>query len=610
MSLQRNSAPSNTAAAKKKKAAVDPLTNPPPSLATFIKDDAGHWVIPTEVLSYAYIFATGASHGSLTRKKVNRPPLIMPPSQTDFLRKKTPTTSSSEATDTTPQDEVEMVDEASSIEPTEPPKNDKSDSELKKLLEKDSEISVVRKTDVFKEDVTEEEQSIIRQRTELMQLKFAEFEKREIKMKVRQIREMHPYMREAECIFALKNMCENREEEVIEKLTSQPITFLHSIRKQIAVEIVRQPETPVVQERLPKHIRKRVSSRGSSKSNISVSGYITTRLRLDDALKLGNFEGWSSARIRAYKCIKDNPNSYYYRFNAPGEAQRNGKWSPEEKELFLKRVTEIGITGQWGIFAMAIPGRVGYQCANFYRQLIAGGELKDENYAFGPDGKLHYMFSNGPAKRRKPNEDSSDEREDSPSESRMEDVGRSRRTMPKSLSVSSPSVVSPTTNPLISPTLDKKRSIPTSGTPRFKSKNRSSKKGSKRRKRTSSEDESSDGTPNDDDNDEDYEGFSSRNSSSRRRAAPLIECVEEDEEDQVYVDPSNPLPDFIDPFTLEVVNKPAISPYGHVAGYDGWVKALQGNNRCPFTKKPLNLRELVKLTFDNIEQYRSKITSS
>ena len=39
------------------------------------------------------------------------------------------------------------------------------------------------------------------------------------------------------------------------------------------------------------------------------------------------FEGWSEARIRAYNLIETKPNSYYYRFNEPGEKQRNGAWS-------------------------------------------------------------------------------------------------------------------------------------------------------------------------------------------------------------------------------------------------------------------------------------------
>lgn len=38
-----------------------------------------------------------------------------------------------------------------------------------------------------------------------------------------------------------------------------------------------------------------------------------------------------------------------------------------EKKLFFDRMKEVGVNGQWGIFSMAIPGRVGYQCSNFYR---------------------------------------------------------------------------------------------------------------------------------------------------------------------------------------------------------------------------------------------------
>lgn len=43
---------------------------------------------------------------------------------------------------------------------------------------------------------------------------------------------------------------------------------------------------------------------------------------------------------------------------------------------------------------MQIPGRVGYQCSNFYRQLIKEGEIKDENYVKNKDGKYVFMFRN------------------------------------------------------------------------------------------------------------------------------------------------------------------------------------------------------------------------
>ena len=78
--------------------------------------------------------------------------------------------------------------------------------------------------------------------------------------------------------------------------------------------------------------------------------------------------------------------------------------------------------------------------------------------------------------------------------------------------------------------------------------------------------------------------------------------------------------DFIDQMTMMPVVKPAISPYGHVLGYDSWVKVLNRNpkNTCPFTKKvwaisnkcnpqKLTRRSLVKLTPENIEEYRDKI---
>eukprot|EP00511_Aplanochytrium_stocchinoi_P002549 CAMPEP_0204828526 /NCGR_PEP_ID=MMETSP1346-20131115/6350_1 /ASSEMBLY_ACC=CAM_ASM_000771 /TAXON_ID=215587 /ORGANISM="Aplanochytrium stocchinoi, Strain GSBS06" /LENGTH=115 /DNA_ID=CAMNT_0051957663 /DNA_START=27 /DNA_END=371 /DNA_ORIENTATION=- len=94
------------------------------------------------------------------------------------------------------------------------------------------------------------------------------------------------------------------------------------------------------------------------------------RLRLDQALSQGSTEGWSEARIKAYKTRESNPNAYYYRFNDPGEEQGKGKWKEEEKLLFMERLKEVGPDAGWGIFSMKIPGRVGYQCSNMYRHLI------------------------------------------------------------------------------------------------------------------------------------------------------------------------------------------------------------------------------------------------
>ena len=47
---------------------------------------------------------------------------------------------------------------------------------------------------------------------------------------------------------------------------------------------------------------------------------------------------------------------------------------------------------------MQIPGRVGYQCSNFYRQLIKEGKIHDDNYSFDSKGKLVFRFRDGDGK--------------------------------------------------------------------------------------------------------------------------------------------------------------------------------------------------------------------
>jgi hypothetical protein len=113
-------------------------------------------------------------------------------------------------------------------------------------------------------------------------------------------------------------------------------------------------------------IKRKYKARRTTDVSAKERIYTYVRLRLDDALEnLNNeenmFEGWSDARKRVYSQIETKPNSYYYRFNAPGEKQANGAWTDAEKELFHKRLAEVGADGQWGIFSMTIPGRVGYQ---------------------------------------------------------------------------------------------------------------------------------------------------------------------------------------------------------------------------------------------------------
>ena len=46
----------------------------------------------------------------------------------------------------------------------------------------------------------------------------------------------------------------------------------------------------------------------------------------------------------------------------------------------------------WGIFSKEIPGRVGYQCASFYRMLLKEGVIVDDKYERDESGQLHFKF--------------------------------------------------------------------------------------------------------------------------------------------------------------------------------------------------------------------------
>ncbi|KAF0974775.1 hypothetical protein FDP41_006249 [Naegleria fowleri] len=294
--------------------------------------------------------------------------------------------------------------------------------------------------------------------------------------------------------------------------------------------------------------RRRTSTKRKSKSTTgsSSSTTTTTRLLLDDALTaVQTKEGWSKARIEAYAKIKTNPNVYYYRFNEPGESQRNGKWSEQEKAKFIKKLKEyLAETDnfQWGIFSKRIPGRVGYQCSNFYRTLLKSGEIKEdwvENF------KRSCANNNSNSKKRKKSSSSSrsskkkkmQEEEEEEEEHHLQDDST---TVNDSESISSHTESTNTNTTLES--------------------------------------------NHDDEQDEE----------------------ESEDEEAAFI---NYFKGFIDPITSEEIEEPAISPYGHVLGYKTWLKVLntEPRNTCPFTKQPLTKRNLTKLNFENFEEFREKI---
>ncbi|CAO3661945.1 unnamed protein product [Umbelopsis ramanniana] len=482
-------------------------------------------------------------------------------------------------------------------------------------LESDA-IETVRKESVFSSEVTENEKDIIAKRVALQQRQFAEYERREKARKSQKILAMFDYVGDEE-IDEMLDDCGNDEDEVIVRLTQTG--YLIGIRKQIATKHIPEVEraapsmTDEQKAAYEQLLKKRsVTLKKTTNDQAKKQYRMGGRLGLDDALKQFQehqidpekaFEGWSQARIRAYQMIEQNPNSYYYRFNAPGEVQRKGQWTDEEKKLFYARLAEAGANGQWGIFSMKIPGRVGYQCSNFYRLLVETKQINDPNYVLDERGKAHYLFdkknSNGEVEKTfrthsKHNGNGNGSSSDTPP--RPKPV-RTRATAPSTSASASP-------------------------TPQAS-------KSSKKRKRRGGrnrwggmsdyEEDSDDLIGYDDDNSGSYSTKLWTTRRTRTRAAALVaeygmsgnaseeggssnfeDTIEDDDDVAGWgiekKQPDNPLPGFIDPITLDEVVKPAISKYGHVMGYTSWVRCLTSwegkRNICPLTKKPLTKRDV------------------
>jgi hypothetical protein len=166
------------------------------------------------------------------------------------------------------------------------------------------------------------------------------------------------------------------------------------------------------------------------------------------------------------------------------------------------------VEGRWGIFSEKIPGRVGYQCSNFYRKLILDGVIKDSSYRIGPDGKLHYKDRGGYTKGK------------------VHSAPRKKRTF-----------VDEDDDPIVfqpGPSLSK------------------------------------------------YDMMAQE----------------------------NPIKGQIDFLTGEEIQVAAVSPSGTVLDYNTWMKILLDSREDPFTRQPVNKRQIVVLNHENFDQYRDRIRLS
>lgn len=128
--------------------------------------------------------------------------------------------------------------------------------------------------------------------------------------------------------------------------------------------------------------------------------------------------------------------------------------------------------------------------------------------------------------------------------------------------------------------------------------------GGRRRRAGNGSDSEDGGDPNGEEDDE-TQFMSNRWSAVSRTERYRQRCGNEGT--AMDVDEDNPVPDLIDPITLEPVVRPAISPYGHVMGAATWKAVLAENGVCPFTKQPLRWEQCRVLTKNNIEAYRDQI---
>jgi len=96
--------------------------------------------------------------------------------------------------------------------------------------------------------------------------------------------------------------------------------------------------------------------------------------------------------------------------------------------------------------------------------------------------------------------------------------------------------------------------------------------------------------------------------STIQRQERYLKRLENSGEKASYIEDENPLPDYSDPITLQPVVVPAVSPYGHVAGYYTWIQALKETDGiCPFTKLPISVESLIKLNKRNYHIYKDYI---
>ncbi|GJD10159.1 hypothetical protein Gasu2_43660 [Galdieria sulphuraria] len=172
-----------------------------------------------------------------------------------------------------------------------------------------------------------------------------------------------------------------------EKCHSSPFISLFEMASTSFIREDTNWNIPLASRKIDTELKDKIGIRGRPEKRFSE----IRRHRLQKIAKQWTKEkvqSWSAAQITAWLNRHVNANAYYYRHTDPGDGitQSLGKWDEEEQQLFFAEYERWKRNGWrigscWGIFSLAIPRRVGYQCSNFYRDCIREGTLEDPTYA-------------------------------------------------------------------------------------------------------------------------------------------------------------------------------------------------------------------------------------
>lgn len=300
-----------------------------------------------------------------------------------------------------------------------------------------------------------------------------------------------------------------------------------------------------------------------------------------DDISLETWQRWSPAKRRSYNFGLANPNAYFYRHVAPGEEYKTGPFTKHEKELFLARVKEYmkpdgSIHGEWGLFSRAIPGRVGYQCSNFYRKLIIAGELTDTKYKVDKDGKLHHES------HFRPGDESAGE-----SAPPKKSYVRKKKHKDDDYDLDIELIKSKPVKPEhIRSILFMSSRLSQEFSRRENDKTKNNAITTQTTRTVTPKSESS-----------------SEVKSSDEKLVPSIEKMSKYERYALQ----NPIPGWCDPITSDDMKVPAISPDLTLLDYKTWLSVLQVKQEDPYTRRKMTKRDLIILTVENWKEYEDKI---